>query len=149
MYIGLHVKYPLFLAAFNGSWIFLTDLKKKNQISNFMKIRRVGNGSFHSDRHNEANSRFSQFSESARKGISLRQCCIISLEWKFFNELQSKILSTAASALKIWEYKILPDRLHIYHELHGHTYRKAVAFKSTALRTSSPTAFKTHQWKLI
>jgi len=28
MYIGLHVKYPLFLSDFNGTWIFSTDVRK-------------------------------------------------------------------------------------------------------------------------
>ena len=30
MYIGLHVKYPLFLSDFNESWIFSTDFFSKN-----------------------------------------------------------------------------------------------------------------------
>jgi len=28
MYIGLHVKYPLFLSDFNKTWIFPTDFQK-------------------------------------------------------------------------------------------------------------------------
>jgi hypothetical protein len=55
---------------FNETWIFLTFEK---QISYFMKIRPVGTELIHADRwtdtrtekHNEANSRFSKFCESA------------------------------------------------------------------------------------
>jgi Fe-S-cluster formation regulator IscX/YfhJ len=39
MYIGLHVKYPLFLSDFNDPYI----------IQNFMKIRPVGAKLFHAD----------------------------------------------------------------------------------------------------
>ena len=28
MYIGLYVKYPLFLSEFNETWIFYTDFRK-------------------------------------------------------------------------------------------------------------------------
>ena len=67
MYIGVHVKWPLFLYDFNGTWIFLQDIfrkkKKTPQISNFMKIRPVGDENFHVDGHDEANSRLSQFWE--------------------------------------------------------------------------------------
>jgi hypothetical protein len=69
MYIGLHVKYSQFFLDFNETWIFSSDLKKKTtQISNFMKIRPVGAELFHAektDRHDEANSLFLQFCESA------------------------------------------------------------------------------------
>ena len=39
MYIGVHVKYLLFLSSFNETRIFSTDFCK---ISNFMKISLVG-----------------------------------------------------------------------------------------------------------
>jgi len=41
MYIGLHVKYPLFLPDFNKNGIFSTDFRKNTQTSNFMNIRPV------------------------------------------------------------------------------------------------------------
>jgi hypothetical protein len=49
------------------TWIFPTDYKT-TQISNFMKIRPVGaefRAGGQTDRHDEANSRFSQFCERA------------------------------------------------------------------------------------
>ena len=71
MYIGLHVKYPFFLSDFNK--IVSTDFRKNTQISNFMKIRPVGVELLHADGqmdgrmegHDEANSCFSKFCESA------------------------------------------------------------------------------------
>jgi len=51
LYIHLHVKYPLlFLSNFHENLIFSTDLKKKNQISNFTKIRPMGAELFRADR---------------------------------------------------------------------------------------------------
>jgi len=42
MYIGLHVKYLLFLPNFNKTCTFLTDFRKNTQISNIMQIPPVG-----------------------------------------------------------------------------------------------------------
>ena len=62
MYIGFHVKYPLFLKGLN----FIHKLSKNAPIQHFMEIRPVGGKMFHAerqmdrqtDRHDEANSRF-------------------------------------------------------------------------------------------
>ena len=74
-YIGLHVRYPLFLSDFNETLAFSTDFSKNIQIQNFMKILPVGAELFHADRrtyeridrqtdrHDECNSRFLQFCE--------------------------------------------------------------------------------------
>jgi hypothetical protein len=76
MYIGLQVKYPLFLSDFNETWIFFDRFSKNPQISSFVKIRPVGAELFlaegridiWTDRHDEDNSSFSQFYERAYKG---------------------------------------------------------------------------------
>ena len=47
MYIGLQVKYPLFLVDFNGT--SLNGCPKNIQISNFMKISPVGAEMLHAD----------------------------------------------------------------------------------------------------
>jgi hypothetical protein len=41
MYIGRHVKYPLFLSDFNETWIFSTDFLNMLKNTNFTKIRPV------------------------------------------------------------------------------------------------------------
>ena len=45
-----HVKYLLFLADFNKTWIFLTYFFKNPQISNLMKMQSLGVELFHVDR---------------------------------------------------------------------------------------------------
>jgi hypothetical protein len=62
-------KVPLLLSDFNETSIFSTVVRKNPQISNFMKILSVGAELFHADRrtdrHDEADSRCSQFCEGA------------------------------------------------------------------------------------
>jgi hypothetical protein len=70
MFAGIRVKYPFFLSDFNETWIF-RQIFENTQISNFMGIRPVGGVVFYADgetdgrtdRHDEADSRFSQFCE--------------------------------------------------------------------------------------
>ena len=75
MYIGLHVKYPLFLSDSTKTWIFLAYFRNI-QIWNFMKIRQVGAELCHAERRTgrwtdgetwRSYSRFSQFCERAYK----------------------------------------------------------------------------------
>jgi hypothetical protein len=68
-YIGVHVKYPLFLSEFNESLLFLTGFREILKISNIMKIPPLGaelfNADGRTDRHNKADSHFSKFYEHA------------------------------------------------------------------------------------
>jgi len=67
MYIGLHVKYPLFLSDLKLQ--FSRQIFEKYSNIKFYEIRSVGADLYHADwrtdrptgRHDEANSRFSQF----------------------------------------------------------------------------------------
>jgi hypothetical protein len=48
MYVGLHVKYSLFLSDYNETWILATYFGKKNtHILNFVNIRPVGANLLH------------------------------------------------------------------------------------------------------
>jgi len=68
MYIVLEVKYPLLLSDFNEDWIFSTDfwMLLKYQISR-QSVRWESSSSVRTyrqtDKHDEANSCFSQFCE--------------------------------------------------------------------------------------
>jgi len=50
MYISLRANYRLFMSDFNNTRIFLGSFSKNPQISNFMKVRRVGAELFRADR---------------------------------------------------------------------------------------------------
>jgi hypothetical protein len=61
--ICLHVKYPLFVSHYNGTNILDGFSKKKYSDMKFHEIPSRGDGQTDKlkDRHDEANSRFSQF----------------------------------------------------------------------------------------
>ena len=69
----VRVKWALYSSSSKENRIFSTDLFKNIQISIFIKIRAVGAELFlayrRSDRHDQANSRFSQFRERALKNF--------------------------------------------------------------------------------
>jgi hypothetical protein len=62
------MKYSLLLPDFNETLIFSADFAKNSHVSNFMKIRPVGAELSHAvrrtGRHDEANSRFRNFSHT-------------------------------------------------------------------------------------
>jgi len=53
LYIGLRVKYQLFLSYFNNNLIFSSDFRKNTQISNFVNICPVRAELFHADGHTD------------------------------------------------------------------------------------------------
>jgi hypothetical protein len=77
MYVGLHVKYPLFLSDFNNPWNLVDRFSKNIQISNFTKICPVGVTLFHADGHGDAKSCFSQFCERVYKYVRGEMGCTL------------------------------------------------------------------------
>ena len=72
MYIGVHLKCPLFLSDFKETRIFQIGFSNNPQISNFVEIRPVGAELFRATqtgRHDEANSRIA----CPRRGLALRR----------------------------------------------------------------------------
>ena len=70
VHVGFHVKQPLFFSYFNETWIFSTVFSENILVPNFVKFRPVTATLFDADggrmdSRDGANSRFSQFCESA------------------------------------------------------------------------------------
>ena len=66
---GSSFEVPKLFSDFNETWIVIDKFSNNIQISNFTKIRPMATELFRADgrrdRHDEANSRFSQFCERA------------------------------------------------------------------------------------
>jgi hypothetical protein len=94
MYVGLYVKYPLFWSDFNETWIFWTDFREILRYQISWKSVQWEPSSMHTDgdRHDEANSHFSQFYELAWKkkrigcmfGVFLK---LYTWEYQFINSV--------------------------------------------------------------
>ena len=72
MYIGVHVKYPLFLSDIDETWIFSTDFRKNPQISIFMKIRPARAELFHADGRTDMAKLIIAFRNSAKRALKNR-----------------------------------------------------------------------------
>jgi len=75
-YVILYVKYPLFLSYFKANWIFSQIFKKYSKYQIWKKknpstrswVVPCGRTDGRTDRHDEANSRFSQYCKRTQKG---------------------------------------------------------------------------------
>jgi len=77
MYIGVDVKYPLFLSDFNETWIFwqvfekYSNVKFHEQPSSGSQVvpcgQTEGQANRRTDKHNEANGRFRNFANATKK----------------------------------------------------------------------------------
>jgi len=74
MYLGLHVKYPLFLADINENWNYLDRFSKNTQISNFMKMRPVGAELFNEDERTDGQADMTKVTVARLKLISVFFC---------------------------------------------------------------------------
>jgi ABC-type uncharacterized transport system permease subunit len=75
VYIGLRVKYRLFLSGFNENWIFSTVLRKVLKCKNLMKIRPVGDELFYADGRTDVAKvmdSFHSFSKAPDKLVDLQ-----------------------------------------------------------------------------
>jgi hypothetical protein len=94
-YIGLHVKYPLYLQDFNETWISRQIFDKKILNIKFHENpsiwRRIGSMRTYerTDRHDEANSRFSQFCERSKELLIFKFWLS---SYKMFNTSANSIL---------------------------------------------------------
>jgi len=65
MYIGLHVKYPLYLSDFNENWTFSASFREViKYLISLQSVQLEPSCAIRTDgQHDKANSRFSQFCE--------------------------------------------------------------------------------------
>jgi hypothetical protein len=92
IYFGLHVKYPLFLTYFYDSWIYSTYFRKKIlkykisrksvQWKSSCSMRKDGR----TDKHDQANSRFSHFFERYKNTWNWTICKAIT-NWDYQQQL--------------------------------------------------------------
>ena len=118
MYIGLYVKFTLFLLDCNESWIFSTNFRKNTNLSYFMKVRTVGVDLFsiQTDRHDEANIRVSQFYELAWRRTRSVPCKYMWEEIQICKydtkqELKSSYTCTSVQHNGMW---VLTAQLHSF-----------------------------------
>jgi hypothetical protein len=104
MYIGLHVKYPSVLPDLNETWIFSTDFWKCSNII-FDENQCSGNGVVpwgKMDRHDEANSRFSQILRTRLKIIQTKTArTMLPFQPYNFNCPKQQVLHTKAGLHEI------------------------------------------------
>ena len=87
MYVGLRVKYLLFLSNLDQTWIFWTDFRKNLKYKSAWKsVQWDPSYSMSTDRHDEANSYFSKFCERAQE-LDRRFKFLLLIKFFFFPTL--------------------------------------------------------------
>jgi len=123
MYIGLRVKYPLFLSGFNEPWIFPTGFRKilRHQISR-KSIQWAPSSSMRSDRHDEANTvrDFLNFAK-AHKNLC-KKCVLVLLVSLSLIKLRDEFTSTLPSCSVVTVQSLFHTHTHTHTHVTTHKY---------------------------
>jgi hypothetical protein len=132
MYIRLRVKYLLLLSDFNDACVFSTDFRKilKYRIS-WKSVQWEPSCSMWTGRHDEANSRFSQFCEKRLKMIPLLTC--------------NKIFSGRQPRLPV--HQLLRQRLLYHHKVSDIKTLMMVIESVSGMYTFLTTWHSSQPWK--
>ena len=69
MYVGIHVKYWLFLVDFSESWTCLTDFSKNTEVSDFLETRPLG-VELHADRRMDGQTDMTKLIVAFRSSVN-------------------------------------------------------------------------------
>ena len=76
MYVGLFIEYPLFLSHRNQTWVCVT-FEINTEMSNFMKIRRVGAEMFHVYERTDVHIDMTDLIVACRTSANASENCVL------------------------------------------------------------------------